>query len=347
MTDASASNERGPQEPGNGASEETAASAASGGAVGRPQRAGPQRAGRLRRLARALWSALWAIWLRLNDDWIFNLASLLAYNLLMAIVPILLVLLAVAGFVLSANAAARKALVAGIVGQLPPGVGEPIVVTVVDNLGRSAGPALLFGLASALFLGSRLFIVVEDCFDIIFGLRGREPVRQNLMAVGMLLVYLVLLPLVFLAPTLLDGLAATALHSRTAAFAGHIRVAGLLATLLSGILLFGAIYVVVPNQRVRWREVWKGTLVASLLLVVYQQLFPLYEAHFLSPTNPGSVIGLILVVLIFFYYLAFILLLGAEVNAWAYGRPERREPLSWLLKRRGARTSRADQPQNG
>ncbi len=290
--------------------------------------------GLLRQSARTLWAMLRAIWLKLNDDWIFNLASLLAYNLLMSIVPIVLVLMAVAGFVLGANAAAKEALVEGIVRQLPPEVGRPVVETVVANLSRSAGPALLFGLAGALFLGSRLFIVVEDCFGIIFGLRGRDPLRQNLMAIGMLLVYLILLPLAFLSPGLLDALASAMLHGRTASAAGNLQIAGLLATFLSGILLFGSIYVVVPNQRVRWREVWKGTLVAAVLLVLYRQIFPLYQEHFLTPTNPGSLIGLILITLIFFYYLAFILLLGAEVNAWAYGRRERRPPVAWLLKRR-------------
>jgi membrane protein len=286
-------------------------------------------------MVRRVAGALWAVWLRLNDDWIFNLSGLLAYNLLMAIVPILLVLIAVVGFVFGAiSPAAQASLLDGIVRQLPPGVGRPIVVTVADNLSRTAGPALLFGLASALFLGSRLFIVVEDCFGVIYSLPGREPVRQNVMAVGMVLLYLVLLPLVFLAPALLDAVAGLALAGRTAGMAGHLRIGGVLATLLSGILLFGATYVVVPNRRVRWRTVWKGTLVAAVLLVVYQQVFPLYQEHFLSPTNPGSVIGLVLIILIFFYFLAFILLLGAEVNAWAYGRPTRRTPVATLLRRR-------------
>jgi membrane protein len=285
-------------------------------------------------LLRQVAHIVWAIWLKLNDDWIFNLASLVAYNLLMSIVPIVLVLLAVAGFVLNANPAAQKALVEGIVRQLPPGVGSPIVESVIANLTRTAGPALLFGLGSALFLGSRLFICIEDCFGIIFGLRGREPVQQNLMAIGMVLVYLVLLPLVFVSPGILDALASAMLHGRTASASGNLQIAGVLATFLSGILLFGSIYVIVPNRRVRWREVWKGTLVAAALLVLYRQVFPFYQEHFLTPTNPGSLIGLILITLIFFYYLAFILLLGAEVNAWAYGRRERRPPVDWVLRRR-------------
>lgn len=68
------------------------------------------------RPARSFWRVLVAIWLKLNDDWIFNLASLLAYNLLMSIVPILLVLIAVFGLI---SSPARSALIGGIVQQLP------------------------------------------------------------------------------------------------------------------------------------------------------------------------------------------------------------------------------------
>src|SRR5262249_18207414 len=149
-----------------------------------------------------------------------------------------------------------------------------------------------------------------DCFGIIFLLPSRRPMQQNLMALMMMAVYLVLLPLVFLDSTVVHALAGLLLHKQARAVEFQTRLLGLAITFLSAILLFGAIYVVVPNRPVRWREVWKGTLVGAVLLVLYQQLFPFYQAYFLTPTNPGSLIGLVLVILIFFYYLAFILLLG-------------------------------------
>jgi hypothetical protein len=49
-------------------------------------------------------------------------------------------------------------------------------------------------------------------------------------------------------------------------------------------------------------------------------LFPLYHNMFLKPGNDGSVAGFAIVSLVFFYYFAFIVLLGAEVNSWAAGQ---------------------------
>ena len=87
-------------------------------------------------------------------------------------------------------------------------------------------------------------------------------------------------------------------------------------------LLLELIYVVVPNQRVRFREAWGGALVAALLLSAYELLFPLY-ADFLSKSNSyGALAGLIVIVLLFFYYFASIVLLGAEINSWYHGQQE-------------------------
>ncbi len=117
-------------------------------------------------------------------------------------------------------------------------------------------------------------------------------------------------------------------------------------------LLFAAIYIIVPNKPVKLREVWKGTLVAAVLLVLYETLFPIYEGHFLRPGNLGPLVGFVIVIGIFFYYLAFILLLGAEVNSWAAGQRETAGPIDAILHElqahnttRGVAGPTAGQPQ--
>ena len=77
-------------------------------------------------------------------------------------------------------------------------------------------------------------------------------------------------------------------------------------------VFFAAIYVIVPNKPVRFGEAWRGTLVAAGLLVLYNIVFPFYESFFLHPGNLGSIVGFAVVIVIFFYYLAFILLFGAR-----------------------------------
>src|SRR5262249_47190231 len=88
----------------------------------------------------------------------------------------------------------------------------------------------------------------------------------------------------------------------------------------SAFVLFSAIYIVVPNRRMRRGQVGPGAILATVLLIPYVSLFPLYASLLLRPGNYGSVAGFAIVILIFFYYLGFILLLGAELNSWIAGR---------------------------
>jgi YihY family inner membrane protein len=89
---------------------------------------------------------------------------------------------------------------------------------------------------------------------------------------------------------------------------------GILVSLCISWVLFEAIYIVVPNQRIRFRKSWLGAVVAAVLLQVYLVLFPFYITHFLK-SYIGTP-GLIVVSLFFFYYFAVILLIGAEINAF-------------------------------
>jgi hypothetical protein len=90
---------------------------------------------------------------------------------------------------------------------------------------------------------------------------------------------------------------------------------GVLVSLLVAWVLFEAIYIVVPNQHISFRNSWLGALVAAVLLEIYLSFFfPFYTTHFLGNYTGNIALGVVL--LFFFYYFAVILLLGAEINAF-------------------------------
>jgi YihY family inner membrane protein len=267
-------------------------------------------------------NALQGFWTKATNDWIFNLSAMLAYTLLMSIFPLLLVLLAVAGFVLAFAGGTRAALESAIIHVLPPGVGAAIVPQVLENFTKSAGVFAVIGIVTAAYAGSRLFIAIASCFSIIFRLRPRNALRQNEMAFGMTAIFIVLVPFIFLASSIANTVAGALFHGAGGVGAFLIRLAGLGVALFAALILFAAIYVVVPNRPVHINEVWQGTLTAGVLLMLYELVFPLYQSLVLKPGNYGAVAGFAIVILVFFYYFAFILLLGAEVNSWAAGQRE-------------------------
>jgi uncharacterized BrkB/YihY/UPF0761 family membrane protein len=92
-----------------------------------------------------------------------------------------------------------------------------------------------------------------------------------------------------------------------------LSISGIVGGLIAGYILFQAIYMIVPNQKISFRNSWPGAVVAAVLLELYLALFPLYVTYFLG--SLAGALGL-LILLIFFYYFAMILFLGAEVNAF-------------------------------
>ena len=59
---------------------------------------------------------------------------------------------------------------------------------------------------------------------------------------------------------------------------------------------------------------------AAVLLMLYEGLFRLYQQTLLHANNYGMVAVFALVILLFLYYLAFILLLRAEISSWTSGQ---------------------------
>src|SRR6478609_4884281 len=83
------------------------------------------RAGSL--LARAV-ATIAAFWVKITNDWIFNLSGLLAYNFLFAVFPLLILILAITGLALGAVAPGTQGLIARNIEQaLPAGVGSVVV----------------------------------------------------------------------------------------------------------------------------------------------------------------------------------------------------------------------------
>ena len=256
---------------------------------------------------------------KFNNDWVMNFAAALAYNLLMAIFPIAIALLAILGFVLGGlNPQAFQSLSKQLMSAFPGTLSSPgVVQSITMQLHRDSGILGIIAIVLAIFNGSRLFILIEGCFGIIYHVRQRKVIRQNLMAIGMLILFIILIPIMVFASSL-PTFALTFLQrtSLSGLFSnGFVDfLVGIIGSFIASFILFEAIYMVVPNQHISWKHSWLGSVVAAALMVLYLTLFPLYVSHFL--TGYAASISSVIILLIFFYYFAVILLLGAEVNAF-------------------------------
>lgn len=260
---------------------------------------------------------------KFNNDWVMNFASALAFNLITAILPILIALLGVTGLIVGhLNPAAESQLIQHIQQIFPSsggsgGSGGAFIQLALKQLNKSAGILVVIAVLLAIFGGSRLFISMEGYFDIIYHVRPRGVIKQNIMAIIMMLVFIVLTFLMILAasiPAVIQSIGSIiGLGSLLRIGFVNWLISIAVSTLIAW-MLFEAIFIVVPNQHISFRNSRLGALVAAVLLEIYLQLFPLYVTHFLG--NYTGQVGLAVVLLFFLYYFAVILLIGAEINAY-------------------------------
>ncbi len=267
---------------------------------------------------------------KFNNDWSFVFAGSLAYSLLTALFPIIIALIAILGFVLGGDQRSQEFILSSIQQAIPSfasqGSQHDLFLSISKQLSASAGILAIISVLLAIFGGSRLFVSIENCLDLIYHVRPRTALRQNAIAIGMVIIFIVLIPIMVLASTI-PSFVLNFINTNPSV--KHIPffltlsdnvvtlyVAGLLGGLAAAFLLFEAIYFIVPNQRISWRNSWRGALVAAIALEIFITLFPFYTSHFMG--NYVGQIAFAIILLVFFYYFAVILILGAEVNAFFF-----------------------------
>ena len=265
-------------------------------------------------------SALWWVMKRALAGWwddnVPRLGASLAYYTLFALSPVLLVATSIAGLVFGPEAVRGE-----IVGQIQCLVGHQgaqAVQAMLESAARpsSSIPATIIGLIT-LFLGATgAFLELQTALNAIWrvkprpGANVRDFVVQRLISFGLVVGVGFLLLVSLLVSAALAALSrylGQLLPTLTAFWeAGNVLVALFVIT-----LLFAMVYKVLPDVRLRWRDVWVGALVTAGFFSVGKQLIGLYLGTSSVASSYGAA-GSVVVLLVWVYYSAQVVLLGAE-----------------------------------
>ncbi|HVC82470.1 MAG TPA: YihY/virulence factor BrkB family protein [Chloroflexota bacterium] len=258
---------------------------------------------------------------KFTNDWTMNLVSMLSYNVLTSIFPLLLALFTILALVPSLSG--HTADFANQVNRILPGsVAKSINVTsLLAKVRASYGILTVISVAGLLWGGSNLFGTMENAFAIVYRVRTRDFIPQKLMSLVMILLFVVLLPLSFVSSILLGSASTTLGTVLPAGLSGPLPVIlGLAASLGALFILFMAIYVIVPNMPISWRHAWRGAIVAAIVMALINTIFPFYTAHFIGTSQYGTAaIGTVIVMITWFWFFSLVLMIGAQVNALAMG----------------------------
>jgi membrane protein len=242
-------------------------------------------------------------------------AAMLAYNMLLGIVPVALLGLFVAGQILSSAAVQHGVL--NDLREVFPGSAEHTLNSLLSQITSSTTSTGVLALIASLWLGSSFWGALDTAFSKIYGCRSRPWLEQKRFALGMLGVVLV-----FMVATVAVPVVQSILHAgadRLPFDLARVAVFVYAASLALGIAVLFAcltvIYARVPNRPVPWRAVWPGALGATLAIGVIDYGFPAYLSSISTIARFGTTIVFVLIMLGWFYLLALIILGGAIVNA--------------------------------
>ena len=99
-----------------------------------------------------------------------------------------------------------------------------------------------------------------------------------------------------------------------AANLGLVELGSRLVAFLLLLAVFLILYKVIPNTRTRWRDVWPGALLAAIFFEIARSLFIVYLEYYANYQLIYGSISSIVVLLIWIYYSAYIMILGAEFS---------------------------------
>jgi len=249
----------------------------------------------------------------LEDD-VTRLGAALAFYTTVAVAPLMVVAVALAGMFFEKNVARET-----VVQEIRSVIGEPAadaVATIESPLTRPEGiMATVIGGLTLIFGALGVFHHLQDALNSIW--RTRPPRldfwamikhRVTSMAVVLATGFLLLVSLILSA-----GLSWLATRTMS-----HVGLSAIYFELTNTFLSFGVITVLfallfklLPDTRVPWRHVWLGALVTAGLFTLGKSVLSLYLAHARIMSAYGAASSLI-ALLLWCYYAAQIVFLGAE-----------------------------------
>jgi YihY family inner membrane protein len=249
------------------------------------------------------------------EDNLTGLAGMVAYNLLLSILPLALLALFVFGTVLGSGSLEQQVL--ADLHRIFPRTGQQTLTNVLTSVRHFAPSAGVWGVVASIWIGSSFWGGLDTAFSRIYDAPSRSWVQQKLFALKMLVVVLLFMATTVAVPTVQSILVNGA---RKLPFGlAHVRGLAFTLTLLAGMcVLFVSLSVIywrVPNRQVPWRAIWPGALGATVAIGVVDYGFPLYLGNISTIAHIGTTLVFVVIVLLWFYALAIILLGGAVINA--------------------------------
>jgi membrane protein len=262
-----------------------------------------------------MWKLIKEAVLSFVNDQALSRGAAIAFYTVTSMAPILLIVIAIAGLVFGREAAQGAIIgqVSGLMGQQTAEVLQTAVASASDK--GSGTLATIIGVLTLLATASGAFGELQSALNAIWQAKPKGTTVSRLIRARAASLGLIGTLAFLLVVSLAVSAALSAFGERLNALLpfGEI-IAAALNAIISFVLLsilFAAIYKVLPDRRLQWRDVLVGAAITALMFVVGKSLIGWYIGSSAIASAYGAA-GSLIVLLLWVYYSVQIFLLGAE-----------------------------------
>jgi membrane protein len=261
-------------------------------------------------------SFLATLWRELTEDNVWNGAAALGFYLTLAVFPAMIFVMALLPYLPVPHV--DQAIMDLLRQTLPPRTAQMFAGVVEEVVSERRGGVLTFGIAAALWASSSGMYAIMQQMNIVYDIdekRGFLATRATALALSLLFVILVVgaFTLVVLGGVIERWLnvqlgLGDALVYTFIAFRWVVIVLALLVAV-------AVVYTKGPSRRRRFVLLTRGTVFATVALIVASLGFRLYVTHFGNYGATYGSIGAVIVLMLWFYLAGLVMLVGAEIDA--------------------------------
>jgi membrane protein len=250
------------------------------------------------------------------DDRAPTMGAAIAYYTVFSLAPMLVMVIAIAGL-----AFGQQAAEGALFGELADLIGPESAAAVQAMLRSASGTgsgifATAVGIGTLIIAATAVLGELQSALNVIWraeasrGLGLWHLLKSRLLSLAVILVIGFLLLVSLVISTALTAFS-DYLDWLLPGLATILRIVHLILSFALTTVLFAMIFKILPDSPVAWEEVWVGAVIAALLFTLGKHLISLYIGSSNMASTYGAA-GALIIVLVWVYYSAQILLLGAE-----------------------------------
>jgi membrane protein len=265
---------------------------------------------------RGWWDVLWRVKDQLDADNVSIVAGGLALFALLAVFPSLAAAVAIYGIVASPDAIAAQ--MQSFAGLLPPATVEILqnqLNQLVSQRNQTLSIGVVIGIALAMWSARKGMVALITAVNVAYNEHDR---RSFVMRMVMSLTFTICGVLGFVVLVLIGVAVPIVLAFIPLGRAMEWVLLGVRWALLWAITVFALslLYRFAPHRtRPRWEWVNAGSIIAATLWLLGSAMFAIYVRNFNSFGEAYGAIGGVVVMLMWFYVSAYVIILGAEINS--------------------------------